>query len=76
MHTSPLGVLAWFLGSELWELIVDGPFWGNVNDRLNFVWGQIQMEYDLQNLGNRLGQLTFFNVLPWQFQLHLFNSES
>ena len=52
-------MIAWFLGAVLWELIVDGPFWGNANDRLSFLWGQIQMEYDLQNSQNRLGQLTF-----------------
>ena len=58
MHTGCLGVVAWFLGSVLWELVYDGPFEGSVDRRIKAVWGHIVHWYDELGVKNRLGQLT------------------
>ena len=54
MHTGPLGVAAWFLGSALWELCFDGPWGGTVEERLEELWQSIVSEYDAQGTRHRL----------------------
>ena len=53
MHTGCLGVVAWFLGSVLWELVYDGPFEGSVDRRIKAVWGHIVHWYDELGVKNR-----------------------
>ena len=50
MHTGPLGVLQWFLGPTLYELLNEGPFGGTERDRLRQLWQAILMEYQAHNL--------------------------
>ena len=56
-HCGPLGILGFFLGAVLWELVFDGVFEGSEANRLDAVWHQILMEYELQDSKDRLGAL-------------------
>ena len=57
MHTGDLGVLCWFWGSVLWELVYDGPFAGNVDRRLEQVSAVIKSIYDEQGTPDRMAPL-------------------
>ena len=46
-HTGDLGVLAWVLGSVLWELFYDGPLVGVDAERLSPRWVRIGQRYAL-----------------------------
>lgn len=58
MHTGVLGVLCWFLGAVIWELMHDGVWEGGIDQRLQQLWSQILIEYDAQQIKNRLSKLT------------------
>ena len=58
MHTGPLGVLAWLIGSTLWELLNDGILEGTEADRLKELWQAILGEYEAQNSKHKLSMLT------------------
>ena len=64
MHTGPGGVLAWFLGAVLWELVYDGPWGGPVLVRLQALWEQIVFAYRALESSSRLSMLSlsmFYN---------------
>ena len=58
MHTGDLGVLGYFLGSILAELLVDGPFTGPQAAQLKVIWRLVQDKYQELGVTNRLTNLT------------------
>ena len=58
MHTGCLGVLEWFLGAVMWELVFDGPFAGSIADRLQTVWASIKRWYAKLQVQHRFSQIT------------------
>ena len=69
MHTGCLGVCAWTAGAVLTELVFDGPFRGNVADRVNELFEEIQEVYQVRGSTNRLSRLTlamfYHGVSQW-----------
>ena len=57
MHAGSLGILTWFLGAVLYELVHDGPWEGSVADRLDILWTHINAEYRSLGSTNRLSTL-------------------
>ena len=57
MHTGALGVLLWFLGSVLKQLVVDSAIPGTPDDRLKTVWVMILEKYDALGFRSRLTRL-------------------
>ena len=49
MHTGPLGVLGWLMGAIIWELVFDGVWGGGTEERIQRLWEQIDLEYEVQN---------------------------
>ena len=58
VHMGPGGVLAWFLGAVLWELVSGGPWEGTELERLQQLWIQIVFVYD------QLGSTSRLSLLP------------
>ena len=48
MHTGPLGVLGWLMGATIWELAFDGVWGGCTEERIQRLWEQIDLEYEVQ----------------------------
>ena len=57
MHTGAGGVLCWFVGSVLWELVFDGPWPGTQEDRLQALWEHIVFTYGHLDSRSRLPHL-------------------
>ena len=57
MHTGAGGVLCWFVGSVLWELVFDGPWPGTQEDRLQALWEHIVFTYGHLDSRSRLSRL-------------------
>ena len=58
MHTGDLGVVCWFLGSVIWELVHDGPFPGTIPSRIEQLFATIRATYAELGTGSRLTRLT------------------
>ena len=57
MHLGPLGVLQWFLGSVLWELVYDGVWGDNPSECLARLWEEILEKYQEKGTSNRISSL-------------------
>ena len=57
MHTGPLGVLGWLMGAIIWELVSHGVWGGSTEERIQRLWEQIDLGYEVQNSRGRLGML-------------------
>ena len=57
MHTGPLGVISWTLGSVLVELWEDGIFEGTPEGRRQQLWEHMSIEYSALGSSNRLTEL-------------------
>ena len=61
MHSSCLGILPYFLGSALWELIHIGIFVGSNNDKMTQLWARITYYYGELDITHRFTNL----MLSW-----------
>ena len=59
MHMGPLGVISYFVGSILWELVFDGGWGGTKDQNLSTLWEHIHSIYRSDRVSNRLTMLTF-----------------
>eukprot|EP00974_Lingulodinium_polyedra_P055889 5374491-Lingulodinium_polyedra.AAC.1 len=57
MHTGCLGVLGYFLGSVLWELLYTGPFTGTMDTRCAAILALMKKHYAMCNSSTRLHKL-------------------
>eukprot|EP00959_Pyramimonas_sp_CCMP1952_P136351 2853280-Pyramimonas_sp.AAC.1 len=76
MHTGPLGVLSWFLGAVMYELVVEGVWEGTETERVNRLWEEITLEYTAQGATNRLTLLKLSMLYHGQHTYPCFTSKA
>ena len=71
MHTGALGVLQWFLGAVLWEMVFDGVWYGPIESRISHVWGADPLGARRPANEHTPHAVASVNVLPWKGPIYV-----